>query len=129
MHVALTSEQLNALVSEYYAGESKPLSLVKGEDRPDDVTWWQSSPKRETFSSERHSAAASFYARLGTLVVPDAVAHEFPALLVTRDGKRFRPDKGFVKACLGNDPALLRVETRRGELVFVLTQAGLERMV
>jgi hypothetical protein len=39
-------------------------------------------------------------------------------------GKRFRPDKGFIKACLSNDPAFLQAETRGGELVFVLTSAG-----
>lgn len=36
MHVALTSDQVQALVSEHYSGDSKPLSQVKSDDRPDD---------------------------------------------------------------------------------------------
>jgi hypothetical protein len=122
MRIELTASGVEGLRDRCeYDGLSKPLSQVRSRDQAQSPAWWMSAPKPEKIEG-RHRAAVALYLDLAAHATPLLVGGQFPAVLVTTDGKRYRPDKGVIKAIAEH----LEVLSTAGELVFA-ADAELQR--
>jgi hypothetical protein len=81
----------------------------------------------EYVDAERKTAALSLYTALAQRS-PEPHPRRFPASFEASDGGRFRPDKGVIKACLQNTPALIQHLASGSELMFELTDEGMQRL-
>ena len=117
MQITLGEAQvLQHLAAMTYTGTSKPLPRRRAGDRPHERDWWVQSPRRESHGTARHRTAFELYAWLSSHTAPPIEHNMFPAEFVTSDGKRFRPDKGFIKMALAR--GAIEARSSNGDLVF-----------
>jgi hypothetical protein len=111
-----------------YPGKSGTLSKAKKSDSPWLEGWWRSAAKNEAVRSDRHLAGLRLYLALGAHALPpveDRLPPDtFPSSFDFSDNQIRNPDKGLIKACLVQEPAILKCWIMKGHLLFQLTDAG-----
>lgn len=99
-----------------------PLSVNHNRSNSQSLDWWLGNPRNESVDQDRKLAALQLYLYLAAQAHPRPESGQFPAAFDMEDGKRLRPDKGVIKACLSVQPALIRPLHVGGELMFELTE-------
>ncbi|PIE08515.1 MAG: hypothetical protein CSA74_01820 [Rhodobacterales bacterium] len=126
MRIAIRTEDAERIITESYAGASKPLTKTTSVRNPHDLQSWRSSPRGERRAdTARKFAAVRFYLELASHSLEPLPSNSFPAVFDLADGRRRYPDKGLIKSLLdGEDGELVSGQTINDELVFVLTPSG-----
>ena len=128
MRIAIRAQQAEQMITEGYAGASKPLTKTSSVRSPHELRAWQSNPKAgRQGDTARKFAAVPFYLELAGHCPENLPDGSFPAVFDLADGQRRFPDKGLIKALL--DQGLISGQMVGGELVFVLTPAGQNRFI
>lgn len=127
MRINLTASEIEQRKTACYHGDSPPLSKNTRPRSAQSVDWWTSNPRLEYVDTDRKTAALKLYIELAQRSV-DPRPHVFPASFEARDGECFRPDKGVIKVCLQNSQALIRISATEPELMFELTDEGMQRL-
>ncbi|NOD36635.1 MULTISPECIES: hypothetical protein [unclassified Ruegeria] len=123
MRFAVRTEHAERIITESYAGASKPLTKTTSVRNPHDVQSWQSNPREERRAdTARKFAAVPFYLELARYSPEQLPSMSFPAVFDLADGQRRYPDKGLIKSLI--DQNLVSGLMVSEELVFVLTQQG-----
>lgn len=126
----ITRAEALRLAKEKYGGASDLLTEDKGGMRHNDLDWWRTPLKVETFNTSRHKGALPLYLELTGYAIVDLPELTFPSCFDVNGGKmRLLPDKGFIKMCLSAQPAILigvkpADGPSKGHLLLQLTPDG-----
>ncbi|GAA0608160.1 hypothetical protein [Paenochrobactrum glaciei] len=122
MRVDLSNRDITKLSERFYDGSSKPITIVKPKDKPLEIAWWQSHPKKEGVNSARHHAAIKMYLEIALSAKSGRLLDSFPAQFECSDRVYLRPDKGVIKSFL--DKRLVTSRLIGSQLFFDLTETG-----